>query len=183
MPVKRTPLSNNAAEIQSELIIVGVLFLALVFKPFVTMVATEAGKDTYAGIRSWLRTLFARLSERRNPIVEIQSFHDGCQISFMFRGTDVKRHYAAHDALPVAAAQAKHLVENMKSAGFAPKLIVYEFHPEGDKWFPSYAELLDGRLVTDNKILIAVEQLPSGLSLGISLGEDGPHLPSVKRLQ
>ncbi len=183
MPVKRIPLSNNAAEIQNELIIVGVLFVALVFKPFVTTVATEAGKDAYAGLHSWLRTLFARLSGRRNPIVEIQSFHDGCQISFMARGTDVKRHYAALDALPVSAAQAKHLAENMKATGFAPKLIVYEFHPQDDKWFPSYAELLDGRFVTDNNILIAVEQLPAGLSLGISLNEERPRLPSVKRLQ
>lgn len=178
--VERIQLSHNAAELPHELIRVGLLFMALVWNPFVTTIATEAGKDAYAGIRRWLRTLFDKLAERRNPIVEIQSHHDGCEISFMFRGSDVKRNYAAHDALPVAAAQAEHLVANMKSKGVAPKLIVYEFHTQDDKWFPSYAELCDGRFVTDNNVLIAVEQLPSGLSLGVSRGKDKPRLPSAK---
>jgi len=61
----------------------------------------------------WLRPLLDKLAERRNPVVEIQSHHNECQISFIFRGTDVKRHYAAHDALPAAAAQAEYLVANM----------------------------------------------------------------------
>jgi hypothetical protein len=183
MRVKLTELSNNAAGPPNELIVVGLLFMALVWKPFITTVATEAGKDAYAGIHHWLRTLFDKLAERRNPVVVIQSHHDGCQISFMFRGTDVKRHYTAHDALPIAAAQAEHLVANMKNGGFAPKQVVYEFHPQDDKWFPSYAELHDGRFVTDNNLLIAVEQLPSCISLGISLGKDKPRLPSVKQLR
>jgi hypothetical protein len=72
------------------------------------------------------------------------------------------------------------LVANMKSLGVAPKQILYEFHTQDDKWFPSYAELCDGRFVTDNNILIAVEQLPPELSLGISRGKDKPRLPSMK---
>ena len=121
------------------------------------------------------------LSKLEDPIVEIQSFDSGCQISFMFRGAEVKRNYLAHDALPNAAAQAKKLIENIKNAGFDPALVVYEFHPQDDKWFPSYAELRDGRFVTDNSLLIAVEQLPTQLSLGLSIGEERPLLPSVKR--
>jgi hypothetical protein len=181
MPVKRVPLSHNAADSQSVLIVVGVLFVALIFKPFVTTIANEAGKDTYAAMRSWLRRLLSKLSDRRNPIVEVQSFHAGCQVSFIFRGKDIKRHYAAHDALPHAAAHAKHLVEGMRRVGFAPKLVIYEF--QDDKWFPSYAELPDGRFITDNRVLIAVEQLPTGLSLGLSVGEERPLLPDVKRIQ
>ncbi|PNE11840.1 MAG: hypothetical protein CR217_06540 [Beijerinckiaceae bacterium] len=180
--VERIELSHNAAEPLQELIRVGLLFMALVWNPFITTIATEAGKDAYAGIHRWLRTLFEKLAERHNPVVEIQSYHDECQFSFIFRGTDVKRHYAAHDALPVAVAQAEQLAANMKSIGNTPKLILYEFHPQDDKWFPSYAELYDGRFVTDNNILIAVEQLPSGLSLGLSRGKDKPRVPSVKRL-
>ncbi|MGY3616202.1 hypothetical protein [Bradyrhizobium sp. USDA 10063] len=180
MPVKRIPLSNNAAESTTELIVIGVLFITLIFKPFVTTIATEAGKEVYVGVRNWLRMFLSKLSERKKPTVEIQSFHDDCQISFMFRGTGVKRHYDAHDALPDAAVQAQHLVKNMKWRGFHPKLIVYEFHSEDDKWFPSYAELHDGRLITDNRALIAIEQLPSGLSLGISLGGEKPRLPCGK---
>jgi hypothetical protein len=156
--------------------------MALVWKPFITAVATEAGKNAYAGIHGWLRSLFGKLSERRNPVVVIQSHHDGCQVSFIFRGKDVKRNYAAHDALSIAAVQAGHLVANMKHGGFAPKQIIYEFHPQDDKWFPSYAEVYDGQLVTDNAVLIAVEQLPPGLSLGISRGEKKPRLPSVKQV-
>jgi hypothetical protein len=183
MRVERTELSHNAAGPSNELIAVGLLFMALFWKPFITTVATEAGKDTYAGLHRWLRALFGKLVERQNPVVVIQTHHDECQISFIFRGTDVKRHYMAHDAMPVAAAQAAHLVANMKSGGVAPKQIVYEFHPQDDKWFPSYAELHDGRFITDNNLLIAAEQLPSGVSLGISLGKDKPRLPSVKRLR
>jgi len=89
----------------------------------------------------------------------------------------------AHDTLPDAAAQAEKLLKNIKSAGFNPSLVVYEFHPQDDQWFPSYAELHDGQFVTDNSLLIATEQLPTQLSLGISVGEDRPILPSVKRDQ
>jgi hypothetical protein len=68
----------------------------------------------------------------------------------------------------------------MKNAGVAARKIVYEFHKEDDIWFPSYAELHDGRLVTNNSLLIAVEKMPSGLSLGIGLGREEAFLPSVK---
>ncbi len=182
LPVRQTPLSHNAADNQSVLIVVGVLFVALVFKPFLSTVATEAGKDCYAGIRQWVRDLLFKLSKLQNPILELQSFHDDCQISFMFREGSVKRQYAAHDALPDAAGQAQRLLKNIKRAGFQPRLIVYEFHPQDDKWFPSYAELNDGRFVTDNNLLISIEQLPTGLSLGMAIG-DRPLLPSPKRLQ
>jgi hypothetical protein len=101
-------------------------------------------------------------------------------VSFLFRGSDVKRHYAAHDALPGAAAQAAQLVANLKNRGREPKSILYEFHTEELKWFPSFIELEDGKLITDNVILIAVEQLPSSLSLGIMRGRERPRLPGVK---
>jgi len=35
------------------------------------------------------------------------------------------------------------------------------------RWFPSYAILADGRIVSDRNLFIAIEQLPKGLSLGI----------------
>ncbi len=158
--VEQTELSHNAAESSFDLIRIGLLFMGLVWNPFVTTIATEAGKAAYAEINKWLRRLFEKLAERRNPIVEIQSHYDGCQIFFVFRGTDLKRHYAAHDALPSAAAQAQQLVTNMKTIGSSPRLILYEFHPQDDRWFPSYAELHDGRFVTDNNILIAVAITP-----------------------
>jgi hypothetical protein len=178
--VERTELSHNAAEELHELIRVGLLFMVVVWNPFITTVATEAGKDAYAGMHRWLRILFEKLAERRNPVVEISSHHDGCQVSFLFRGKDVKRNYDAHDALPIAAAQAAKLVANMKDRGIAPEQGVFEFDPQGNKWYPSYAVLHDGRFVSDSNILIAVEQVPSGLSLGISRGKDKPRLPSVK---
>jgi len=182
IPVKQTEVSHNAADTAQDLIQIGVLFLALIWNPFVTAVASEAGKDAYANLRRWLRGVLNKLSERRSPILEIQSHHNDCHISFLFRGSDVRRNYAAFDFLPVAAAHAQNLVRNMKKVGLPPKLIVYEFHPQEDKWFPSFAELRDGRLVTDNSILIATERLPSGLSLGISRDKNRSGLPSVKEL-
>jgi hypothetical protein len=128
-------------------------------------------------LHDWVKKLLNTLSERRNPILEIQSNHNGCYISFMFGGTDVKRHYMAHDAQPAAAAQAVSLIENLLRANAAPKFLVYELHSEHDVWFPSFAELHDGRFTTDNNLLIAAEKVPTGLSLGIGLGREMPRLP------
>lgn len=176
--------SNNAADNPNELIVVGVLYASLVFNPFVTAVASEAAKDTYAAMRKWFRTsLLAELSKRKAPIVQACGHHAGCQISFMFRGKDVKTHYAAHDALPIAALNAKHLVEGMKRRGFEPREVVYEFSAENDFWYPSYAVLHDGRLVADNNALIAVEKLPSGLSLSVGVEGDKPPLPSARQIR
>ncbi len=163
--VERIELSHNAADPQAELIRVGVIYVALVWNPFVTAIATEAGKDTYAGIRQWLRGFLGRLAERRNPVVALQSYQDECEVSFLFRGKDIKQHYDAHDALPIAAAQAAKLIACMKSKGAAPASLVYEF--EQSRWFPSYATLNDGRIVSDRSLLIAIEQLPTGLSIGV----------------
>ena len=84
--VKRIELSHNAAEAQGELIRIGLVYAALVWNPFVTTIATEAGKDAYAAIRQWLRSLWDRLTECRNPVVVVQSYQDGCEVSFLFEG-------------------------------------------------------------------------------------------------
>ena len=169
--IEQGELSHNAAEPLHELIRLGLPYAVLVWNPFVTAFATEAGKDAYAAVSRWVRKLFTKLAELRNPIVEIISHHAGCQVSYIIRGNNVKRHYAAHGALPTTAAKAAALVTNMKSSGFEPTKIVYEFDGDDEVWFPSYAELKDGRFVTDNLKLLAIEHLPSGLSLGLKIGE------------
>ncbi|KXS31653.1 MAG: Uncharacterized protein AWT59_2212 [Candidatus Gallionella acididurans] len=77
----------------------------------------------------------------------------------------------AHDALPNAAAQAAQLVTKLKVRGMAGRQLIYEFDKEALMWFPSYAVLNDNRIITDNSELIAIEQLPTGLSLGLSRGK------------
>jgi hypothetical protein len=182
LKVIRQDLSHNAAEFSQEIIRVGVYFWTLVGVPFVTALSAAAGKEAYAPLSAWLRRLLGKLADRKNPILEVQSYHDGCHVSFLFRGTEVTRHYAAHDALPAAANQAARLVGNMKANGVAPKFLFYEFEQKGNLWFPSYAELHDGRLVTDNNLLIAVEKMPTGLSLGIGVGEMKTQVKSTKEL-
>jgi hypothetical protein len=167
LKVKRTELSHNAAEPQGQLIRVGLAYLVLVWNPFVTTIATEAGKAAYAGIRAWLQRLWNKVGELRNPIVDVQSHIDGCRVSFLFRGVDVKRHYDAHDALPIAAAQAEKLIAGLKLRRAVPVYLVYEFEPP--RWFPSYATLADGRIVSNRNLLIAIEQLPKGLSIGTQM--------------
>jgi len=162
--VERIELSHNAADPQGELIRITLAYVALVWNPFVTAIATEAGKDAYAAIRQWLRGVWNKLAERRNPLVVVQACQDGCEVSFLFRGKDVKQHYDAHDALPIAAAQAAKLIASMKCRRAVPTSLVYEF--EQSRWSPSYAILSDGRLVSDRNLLIAIEQLPTGLSIG-----------------
>lgn len=171
LPVERTELSHNAAETIQELIGIGVVYLTVVWNPFVTSIASEAGKTTYAAVHAWIRKLLEKLAKWRNPILGIHSFQNGCQVSFLFRGKDVKQHYAAHAALPSAAAQAAQLVANLKALGMPSRQLVYEFDKENGLWSPSFAVLNDNRIVTNNLALIAVEQLPSGISLGLSAGK------------
>lgn len=169
--IERTELSHNAADPAQELIRLGLVYLAVVSTPFVTSIASEAGKDTYAAIRMWIRKLLERLAARRNPVLDIHTHQDDCQVSFLFRGKDVKHHYVAHDALPGAAAQAAQLIAKLKARGMPARQLIYEFDQEALMWFPSYAVLNDNRIITDNGALIAIEQLPTGLSLGLSRGE------------
>jgi hypothetical protein len=169
--VERTELSHNDAHVTHELIRIGVLFLTLIWNPYTTAIASEAGKGTYAAINGWFRKMLEKLADLRNPIVDIQAHHGDCQISFVFRGKDVTQHYAAHDALPNAAAQAGKLVGRFIALEMPARQLIYEFDKDALRWFPSYAILKDSRIITDHGALIAIEQLPTGLSLGLSVGE------------
>jgi hypothetical protein len=168
--VKRVKFSHNAAESVKELIRVGLPLAALLWNPLVTTVANEAGKDIYAGIRYWLQRLWKKLKELRDPIVDVQVHYHGCQVSFLLRGRDVKQHYAAHAALPLAAAQAVKLVDGLGE--YSSKLITLTYEFELSRWFPSYGIMADGRIVSDRSVLIAFEQLPKSLSMGILRPED-----------
>lgn len=167
VPIDVQERSHNAADAAHTFITVSVLFAALIWNPFVTTFAQEASKDSYAALRNWLKRLSANLANRRDPMVEVQTFQGDCCVSFMFRGNDVALQYEAHENLAAAAARAASLVTQMRKAGLGPMRLVYEFHATQRVWYPSFAELSDGRLVSDNAKLIAIEQLPSGLSLGL----------------
>lgn len=167
--IKRTVLSHNAEDSAQELIRIGLTYLAVVWNPFITAIASEAGKSTYAAVHAWIRKLLNRLAERHDPILDIHTHQDGCQVSFIFRGKDVQQHYVAHDGLAHAAAQAASLVANLKAQEMAGRQLVYEFDKDAFIWFPSYAILNDGRIITNNAALIAIERLPEELSLGIRL--------------
>lgn len=168
IPIQRTELSHNAESSTLELIRVALPYVALVFVPYVTAIATEAGKATYSGINGWLRKLLVQFDERRNPVLDLHSFQNGCQVSFLFRGTDKGKHSAAMDALPNAATQAAQLVERLKSHGMPSRQLIYEFDKEILRWTPSFAVLNDDRIITDNLALITIERLPNGLSLGLT---------------
>lgn len=176
LQIERTELSHNAADSLQELIRVGLPFLVLVWNPFVTSIATEAGKDSYQAVQRWVRKLLERLAERNNPILDIRTQQYGCQISFLVRGKKVDHHYAAHAALPAAAAQAAKLIRKLRERGVAGRELIYEFDSQALKWFPSYAVLCDGRIITDNRELIAIEQLPTGLSLGLTRASQSPEI-------
>lgn len=170
--IVRRDLSHNAAEPLQELIRIAWPYVVVVWNPFVTTIAKEAGKDAYAAVHQWFRKFLTRLSERMNPIVEIQAHQRDCHVSFLFRGKDVERNYAAHDKLPLAGAQAAKLIDHLLARDVQPRTLVYEFEPDLKKWYPSFAELIDGRIVTDRNVLIAFENLPTGLSLGLVRHDD-----------
>ena len=117
-----------------------------------------------------MHTMLGKVAERKNPILEIQSHRFGCQVSFLFRGNDVKLLYAAHDSLAEAAVRAELLIGKLNARGMTGQQLIYEFDKEALTWFPSYAILVDSRIITDNRELIALEQLPTGVSLGLVRG-------------
>ncbi|WP_369781800.1 hypothetical protein [Pseudomonas sp. WC2401] len=166
--VERSELSHNAADSLQELIRVGLPYVLLVWNPFVTTIATETGKTTYAGIHAWFRKLLSRLADRRNPILDFHSHQDGCQVSFLFRGNDERKLHLAMDALAGAAAQAARLISRLKSQGKISRQMVYEFNKDTLLWAPSFVLLNDDRIITDNLALIAIGNLPKGLSLGLT---------------
>lgn len=166
--VERTELSHNAANSAHELISVSLFYLSVVWNPFIKTIASEAGKDTYAAIHKWVRNLLTRLARLKKPILDIQTHLDGCQVSFLFRDKNVSQHYAAHDALSIAAVQAARLIEKLKARGMVGRQLVYEFDKETLKWFPSYAILNDARIILHSYELIAIDKLPAGLSLGLN---------------
>lgn len=166
--IERTELSHNAADLLQELIRIGIPYAILVWNPYVKAIASEAGKATYAGIHGWLRRLLSRMADRRSPILDFHSFHDDCQISFLYRGKDVKKLHEALDASAAAAVQAARLVSRLRDQGMTSKQLVYEFDKEAILWAPSFVVLDDGRIITDNLALISIENLPKGLSLGMT---------------
>lgn len=166
--IKRSELSHNAADSLQELIRIGLPYVLLVWNPFVTAIAAESGKASYAGIHAWLRKLLSRMADRRNPILDFHSHQDGCQVSFLFRGKNEAKLHEAMDALAGAAAQAALLISRLKSQGKISRQMVYEFDKEALIWAPSFVVLDDDRIITDNLALIAIENLPKGLSLGLT---------------
>lgn len=137
--VKRQRASHNAADVLSELIRVGMPYMLVVWNPFVTTIAKKAAEDVYAATHRWLRKLWDKLQECKNPIVSLQSFQDDCEVSFLFRGKDVKVLCAAHDTLAAGAAQAASLIRGIHARGERVDSLVYEFDQESSRWFPSYA--------------------------------------------
>ncbi|HKS76935.1 MAG TPA: hypothetical protein VJQ82_27250 [Terriglobales bacterium] len=181
LAIKFIQLSHNSAEPAQELIRVGVLFMTLAWNPFVKTIATEAGKDTYAAIHKWVKKLVEKLADQRNPVLDIHAFHHDCQVSFLIRGKDIKVNYAAHETLSRAAVQAAQLVENLKARGMAAQQLVYEFDRAALLWFPSFAVLTDNRIITDTANLIAIENLPTGISMGMTRGRSSsPALKSTR---
>lgn len=166
--IERRNLSHNSAHSLQELIVIGLPYVVLVWNPFVKAFATEAGKVTFAGVHAWLRKLLTRMADRRNPILDFHSYQDGCQISFLFRGKDEKILHTALEKLAGAAAQAAQLVSRLKSQGKVSKQMVYEFDKDALLWSPSFVVLTDDRIITDNLALIAIENLPKELSLGLT---------------
>lgn len=177
--VERTELSHNAAHGTTELIRIGIAFVILAWNPFAKAFTEEAGKQTYGALHAWLAKLLSKLSERRSPILDIHTHQRDCQVSFLIRETDPESNYSAHRELNNAARQAARLIAKFRARGTPARQLIYEFDKSTKRWFPSYAILQDDRIVTDNRELIAIEQLPSGLSLGLT--RDKFQTPVVSR--
>ena len=175
--IEQTALSHNAANGAAELIRIGIAFIILVWNPFSKAFAEEAGKKVYGELHEWLAKLLAKLAEQRNPILDIHTHQGECQVSFLVREKNPETNYAAHRQLSSGARQAARLIAKLRARGTPACQLTYEFDKTAKTWFPSFAILQDGRMVTDNRKLIAIEQLPPGLSLGLT--RDKFHTPDI----
>lgn len=171
LKIKHIKLSHNAADSVQEFMSLALPYLVIIWNPYITSIASEAGKETYKATREWIRKLIGKMTLLRNPVLNIQTRMEECDVSFIFRSKEVAQNYAAHDELSTASAQALRLVKQLKARGMEAQQLIYEFDNKALRWFPSYAILNDGRILTDNIKLIAIEQLPSQLSLGLTQGE------------
>jgi len=165
LPVVVDHLSHNAADTIIELLRVGLPY-ALLLHPLVTEISKEAGRDIYKIFRSWLASLLERMKERRQPVMSLQSYVGRCEVTFLFRGTDIARLRAAHQALAQAAADAASMIRAIVDRQLSPVSAVYEYDPESG-WFPSFVTLADGRIISERNTLFALESSRKGLSLGI----------------
>jgi hypothetical protein len=169
LPVAREALSHNSEDTLIELIRVAIPYMLMVWNPFVTSIAEKAGESIYAGFSTWLRRTLERLKERKKPVLSLASHQNGCNVFFNFRGNEVGLHIRAHKQLPLAAAQAAHLIGNLQNNAIEPSELTYEYSSEHDRWIPSFLILADGRLVSDRNLLVAAESLQTGLSLALTV--------------
>jgi nucleoside phosphorylase len=174
LPVSRIELSHNSKDSLIELLRVGLPYMLLVWNPLVTTVATKAGEALYAGIHSWLRRLWTKVDGHSKSVVCIQSHQDSCNFYFIFRGGDSDKLAKSHEGLALAAAQATRLAANLRANGLVPTSLIYEYEGIGGRWHPSSLVLADGRLVSDSRLLVPVEHLSRGLSLGLTVDHEDP---------
>jgi hypothetical protein len=172
-PVTQVDLSHNDAESLKELVRIGLPYAALVWNPAAKAIGEQAGKDIYAAIQHWLQRIWKKVEKLRGPIVDVQAHYHHCTVSFLLRGRDVDQHYAAHAALPAAAAQAAQLIDNFRKKNLPLNTLTYEF--EQGRWFPSYGIVVDGRIISDPGLLIAFEQIPKSLSIGLLRKNENPE--------
>jgi class 3 adenylate cyclase len=170
LPVSLNEASNNALDPVIELLCVGLPYASLVWTPAVTGL-TMQGRAVYAGIHKWLRQLWSSLGDRRRSVICINSHQDGCDVRFLFRGSDGSRLQRAHDLLPRAAAQAAEIIADAKMRGLAPRRLIYECDGPASEWYASSFLLDDGTLISDGNGLVPVDELSTGLSLGLRLNE------------
>lgn len=169
LPVVRDELSHNSQEALVALLQIGLPYAPLVWNPYVTTVASKSGEAVYAGIHSWLCNLWPKLKGRDNSVVSIASGLNGCDVRFIFRGSQFDRLASAHAKLHIAASQAAKLINDLRANGHYPLEITYECSGPELGWYASYVRLADGRLVSETLRLQPVEALGRGLSLGFTV--------------
>ncbi|MEN5365629.1 hypothetical protein ABE571_04425 [Stenotrophomonas sp. TWI273] len=165
--VVRTPLSHNAAESVVELLRIGLPYALIVWNPVAKSFGAEVGKALYGSVHAWLKRTIETAKARKDPLLSLEAHQNGCHVMFLIRGNDLALNQAAHEGLSQAAVQAAQIIDVLIERGIPAHKLVYEMDREQLRWFPSYAVLDQGRLITNTATLIAAgADLPAGLSLG-----------------
>lgn len=153
IPVMLTEFTHVTNEPGLELICLRIPYTAALWNPF-DAVSLEDDAGLYPAINTWLRNAIEAIAGKREYLINLQSHHDGCEVSFLFRGGDVKRICKAWDVQPEAAARAAQLIENLHARVMPARKLVFEFDKVLACWFPSYAVLFDIRIVSDDATLM-----------------------------
>lgn len=142
--------------------------ITLLLAPFAKQLGQDLAKEFYA----WLRKVVKKAASNENSIVTLRTEHQDCNVLLLIRsGLSPKDTQNRNQGISEAVAEARRLVDHLRSHQMKPKRLTMEYEPTGG-WSPTNVLLHNGRIVWDGVALeeavTALDSSKTGLSLGLT---------------